>query len=409
MTFTIYMFHPAYNLNISDYTYQLPDSRIARFPLNERDSSKLLIFRNNLITTDVFSNLPDYFCENDMLTFNNSRVIRARIEMMKETGARIEIFCIEPHEPSDYQLSFAQQHTCQWKCMVGNFRKWKSGTLKNKVSSNILHAERIGRSGDYHIIRFSWDNGMDFATILDTCGYTPVPPYLNRQAEEIDNTRYQTVYSKHQGSVAAPTAGLHFTSQILQRLSDKNVRQNEITLHVGAGTFKPVNKNDVVQHDMHVEFFSVSTDVIREILAKKGVLTAVGTTSLRTLESIYWLGVKMMQNNTAAEYFHLEQWEACCLPQDICVSEALNKICEVLEAKGEDTFFASTKIMIVPGYTFRMCSKLITNFHQPRSTLLLLVSAFTGEYWKEIYQYALEHDFRFLSYGDSSLLFLPQQ
>ena len=395
-------------LTIADYTYHLPDERIAKFPLAERDHSKLLVYRNGIISTDVFSNLPDYFGKNDMLVFNNTRVIRARIEMEKETGARIEIFCLEPHEPHDYQLSFAQQHTCEWKCMVGNLKKWKSGILRKQVNINgtktEIRAERIAGCDHYQVIRFSWNNGMDFGSLLDSCGCTPIPPYLNRKTEQIDETRYQTVYSKHKGSVAAPTAGLHFTPQVLQRLSENGVTLNEITLHVGAGTFRPVQQNDAVQHEMHVEYFSIQLDVIRNFLANECVITSVGTTSLRALESIYWLGVKILHENIELENLHLNQWEAYTLPQHITIHQSLNIICEKLEINKQNTIYASTKIMIIPGYTFRICRKLITNFHQPQSTLLLLVGAFTGEHWKEIYQYALEHDFRFLSYGDSSLL-----
>jgi len=396
-------------LTITDYTYHLPSERIAKYPLDKRDQSKLLIYRNGLISNDIFSHLPDYIGKDDILVFNNTRVIRARIEMEKETGARIEIFCLEPHEPHDYQLSFARQHTCQWKCMVGNLKKWKSGILKKRVelgngTETELQAERITGSDQYQVIRFTWTGGMDFGSLLDACGYTPIPPYLNRKTETIDETRYQTVYSKHKGSVAAPTAGLHFTPQILQRLSDNGVKLDEITLHVGAGTFRPMQQNEISQHEMHVEYFSVQPDVIRNLLANKGVLTAVGTTSLRALESIYWLGVKMVKNNTGIENLHLDQWEAYSLPQNISMEHSLTKICETLEKNQQNTVFASTKMMIVPGYVFRICHRLITNFHQPQSTLLLLVGAFVGKRWKDIYQYALEHDFRFLSYGDSSLL-----
>ena len=393
------------------YSYHLPDDRIARYPLAERDQSKLLVYRNRTISTDVFSHLPEYINEGDMLAFNNTRVIRARIEMEKETGARIEIFCLEPHEPHDYQQSFAQQYTCQWKCMVGNLKKWKTGILKKQVVSNgtaiNLSAERIGGAEQYQVVCFKWNKPIDFGSLLDACGYTPIPPYLNRKTEEIDETRYQTVYSKHKGSVAAPTAGLHFTPQVLQQLSDKGVTLNELTLHVGAGTFRPVQQNDISRHEMHVEFFSVHLDVIRNLIANKGTITAVGTTSLRALESIYWFGVKMLRHNAELQNLRLDQWEAYTLPQDIPVYQSLTKVCEILEANQQNTLFASTKIMIVPGYTFRICKRLITNFHQPQSTLLLLVGAFVGKQWKEIYQYALDHDFRFLSYGDSSLLDCP--
>jgi len=396
-------------LTITDYTYDLPDERIAKFPLEKRDESKLLVYRNGVISTDVFSRLPDYIGKDDMLVFNNTRVIRARLEMEKETGARIEILCLEPHEPDDYRLSFARQRTCAWKCMVGNLKKWKSGLLKKQVelsngTATELQAERITGAERYQVIRFTWTGDMDFGALLDACGCTPIPPYLNRKTEEIDETRYQTVYSKHKGSVAAPTAGLHFTPEILQRLSDKGVKINEITLHVGAGTFQPIQQKNIRQHEMHVEYFFVQLDVIRNLLANKGTFTAVGTTSLRALESIYWLGVKMIKNDIVPENLHLDQWEVYTLPQNISVEQSLTKICETLEIHQQNTVFASTKMMIVPGYTFRICQRLITNFHQPQSTLLLLVGAFAGEHWKNIYQYALDHDFRFLSYGDSSLL-----
>jgi S-adenosylmethionine:tRNA ribosyltransferase-isomerase len=402
------MHHPANGLNITDYTYHLPDERIAKFPATERDRSKLLVYRNGSISSDIFSHLPDYTGKNDMLAFNNTRVIRARIEMEKETGARIEIFCLEPHEPHDYHLSFARQYACQWKCIVGNLKKWKPGVLKKRITWNgtetELQAERIKDAGRYQVIRFTWDSGMDFGSLLDACGCTPIPPYLNRKTEEIDETRYQTVYSKYKGSVAAPTAGLHFTPRVLQQLTDRGVKLNEVTLHVGAGTFRPVQQNEVSRHEMHVEFFSVNLDVIRNMVANRGTLTAVGTTSLRALESVYWLGVKMLQHNTGLDDLHLDQWEAYALPQDITVAQSLSRVCETLELNKRNTLYASTKIMIVPGYTFRICKRLITNFHQPKSTLLLLVGAFVGEHWKEIYRYALEHDFRFLSYGDGSLL-----
>ncbi len=400
--------NPANSLHITDYTYNLPDECIAKFPLAERDQSKLLVYRNGTIAIDVFSRLPDYIGKNDLMVFNNTRVIRARIEMEKETGAHIEIFCLEPHEPSDYQLSFSQQQTCQWKCMIGNLKKWKSGILKKRIACGKheieLHAERLYGTDHYQVVRFSWNDGIDFGTLLDACGQTPIPPYLNRKTEEIDETRYQTVYSKHKGSVAAPTAGLHFTPKVMQQLADKGVKLNELTLHVGAGTFRPVQQNDISQHEMHVEFFSVRIETLQQILANSGTTTAIGTTSLRALESIYWLGVKILHHHIELNDLQLDQWEAYSLPQNISVFDSLSNVCKMMISNHQKTLYASTKIMIVPGYMFRICRRLITNFHQPQSTLLLLVGAFVGERWKEIYQYALDHDFRFLSYGDSSLL-----
>jgi len=404
------MYYPASQINVADYVYNLPDERIAKFPENERDKSKLLVCRNGTITTDVFSNLPDYFNSDDTMIFNNSRVIQARVELFKNTGARIEIFCLEPFEPADYQLSFTQKQTCVWKCMVNNFRKWDSETvLEKKVIYNgmevQLQAKWAGSSQKCHLIRFNWDNEIDFGTLLDVCGQIPIPPYLKRKSEAIDETRYQTVYSKQNGSVAAPTAGLHFTPQVLMRLSEKGAKQNEITLHVGAGTFKPIKNNNVAEHDMHVEFFSASLKTIQDILKNKGVMTAIGTTSLRTLESIYWLGVKMLKNKKKNhDNFNIEQWECYTLPQEISVEESLKTVCEYLLNGKKNTLFASTNLMIVPGYKFRIVKRLLTNFHQSQSSLLLLVSAFIGEQWRDIYEYALKNDFRFLSYGDTSLL-----
>jgi S-adenosylmethionine:tRNA ribosyltransferase-isomerase len=401
-------------LQITDYTYDLPDERIAKYPVSERDQSQLLVYRKGAITKDSFARLPDYIGKKDMLVFNNTHVIRARIEMEKETGARIEIFCLEPYKPSDYQLAFAQRENCQWKCMVGNLKRWKSGSLRKKMElagqSITLSAEKVDvlshPTGGEHfsVIRFRWDSGIDFGSLLDAMGQIPIPPYLNRKAEEIDEHRYQTVYAKHKGSVAAPTAGLHFSPHIMRRLSEQGARLEEITLHVGAGTFRPVQQNEVKKHLMHVEFFSIHIDFIRRLLANEGCLTAVGTTTLRALESTYWIGVKLLQHGTELRHPELQQWEAYQLPQDFSTQLVLSNLLAAMEAAKQQTLSASTQIMIVPGYTFRLCRRLITNFHQPQSTLLLLVGAFVGEKWKEIYQYALDHDFRFLSYGDSSLL-----
>ncbi len=397
---------PADHIRITDYTYHLPDERIAKYPLPERDQSKLLIYKRGQITEDVFIRLPDYLSEGDMLVFNNTRVIRARIEMEKSTGARIEIFCLEPHDPSDYQLSFSQQQTCVWRCMVGNLKKWKSGILIKNIEYQgcliSLQAERLSGSDYDQVIRFTWNGGVDFGTLLDVCGYTPIPPYLNRKTEDIDELRYQTIYAKNKGSVAAPTAGLHFTPRVMEQVVQKGIMSEEITLHVGAGTFRPVQQDEVNLHKMHVEFFSVHVDLVKDILANKGTITSVGTTSLRALESLYWIGVKMLFTNKLS--FELLQWEIYTLPQNISLFDALSKILQVMNDSGQKILWASTQMMIVPGYKFRVCRRLITNFHQPQSTLLLLVGAFVGESWKGIYQYALTHDFRFLSYGDSSLL-----
>ncbi|MDR1866394.1 MAG: S-adenosylmethionine:tRNA ribosyltransferase-isomerase [Bacteroidales bacterium] len=393
------------HLQTADYTYVLPEERIAKYPLPERDRSKLLVFRNGTISGDIFAHLSEYIDRDDMLVFNNTRVIRARIEMEKETGARIEIFCLEPHDPSDYPSAFARRETCQWKCLVGNLKKWKSGTLTKTIAAGrqtiVLSARNMGDG----IVRFCWSGDMDFGALLELMGQIPVPPYLNRRAEPSDDTRYQTVYSKHRGSVAAPTAGLHFSQRLMRALTAKGVALEEITLHVGAGTFRPMRHGMVKAHEMHVERFSVRLDLIRRLLAAKGCPTAVGTTSLRALESMYWLGVKLLHPPAAdSGRMELKQWEDCRLPQSVSLHDALTTLAATLETSGQETLQASTQIMIVPGYAFRVCRRLITNFHQPQSTLLLLVGAFAGEKWKEIYRYALDNDYRFLSYGDSSLL-----
>ncbi|MDR0814981.1 MAG: S-adenosylmethionine:tRNA ribosyltransferase-isomerase [Bacteroidales bacterium] len=395
-------------LAIADFNYHLPEHRIAKYPLAERDQSKLLVYKNGAISNDSFENLPDYISKDDLMVFNNTRVIRARVEMEKETGARIEIFCLEPHKPVEYQLSFSQTESCQWKCLIGNQKKWKAGVLHKEITVDgkqiAFSAEKLNATDNYAVIRFGWTGGLDFGSVLDSFGQTPIPPYLNRKAEAIDEIRYQTVYSKHKGSVAAPTAGLHFSKRVLERLTEKGVCMEEVTLHVGAGTFRPVQHHDALQHEMHVEFFSVHIDLLRKILANTGRLTAVGTTSMRALESVYWLAVKQMQQAYDLRHSELKQWEACQLPQDIPLQEAISLLIAKMEAAGLQCLQASTQIMIVPSYTFRVCRRLITNFHQPQSTLLLLVGAFVGDKWKDIYNYAFENGFRFLSYGDSSLL-----
>jgi S-adenosylmethionine:tRNA ribosyltransferase-isomerase len=399
------------SLNISGYTYILPEKCIARYPLRERDMSRLLVFAGGNISEDIFSRLPDYIDSDDMLVFNNTRVIRARIEMEKETGARIEIFCLEPYEPADYAVSFAQRESCRWKCMVGNLKKWKSGVLKKQMvldgKTIDLFAEKQEITPHYTVIRFRWTGNADFGTLLDAMGQMPIPPYLNRKSEMIDEIRYQTIYSKYKGSVAAPTAGLHFSPQILQSLSAQGTSLEEITLHVGAGTFRPIQQDMVGEHRMHAETFSIRRDFIRKLLDCKGRLTAVGTTSLRALESAYWLGVKFMQPDTL-QRLELQQWEACELPQNISARDAFLHLEAAMNAAKLDVLHASTRIMIVPGYKFRVCKRLITNFHQPQSTLLLLVAAATGDQWQNIYRYAMNNGFRFLSYGDSSLLDIVQ-
>jgi len=396
------------NINIKAYDYTLPDEKIAKFPLFKRDESKLLIYRNKEIEESRFKCLSDYLPEKSLLIFNNTKVIQARLIFQKETGAQIEIFCLEPKEPADYAQVFIQNQNCTWLCMIGNLKKWKSGKLNLTVHSSQFTAERLESNGDTHLIRFEWNNpNLSFAEILETCGELPIPPYLNRKTEESDNQTYQTVYSKIKGSVAAPTAGLHFTKDVFESLSKKNIDFEELTLHVGAGTFKPVKTETIEEHVMHTECITIKKTTIEKILNNLGSIFAVGTTSVRTLESLYYIGVLISRNpNTLVQDIEVTQW----MPYNeennrLSANEALNFVLQYFKQNNLDSLTTHTQIMIVPGYRFKIVNGIITNFHQPKSTLLLLISAFVGQEWKNIYDYALGHDFRFLSYGDSSLLF----
>ena len=394
--------------NISDFNYNLPEERIAKFPLPERDDSKLLIFNSGEIEESCFTEIPKYLDSADLLVFNNTKVIRARLMFYKKTGAKIEIFCLEPQQPADYALSFQAHEQCSWKCIIGNSKKWKSEKLEMILSDPTketrLTVEKISNDGESHIINFQWDNSeLNFSDILDKIGQTPIPPYLNRLSDDSDITRYQTVYSKIKGSVAAPTAGLHFTEKVFENLRNKNVKTTEITLHVGAGTFKPVKSLTSDEHEMHTEHFSINFENLMIISTNFENITSVGTTTVRTLESIYWIGVKLILKLENA--FHISQKEVYNLPQNITQKDAFDAIKNEMTKEKIDILWASTQIMIVPGYNFKIVKKLITNFHQPQSTLLLLVSAFVKENnWQKIYEYALANNFRFLSYGDSSLL-----
>lgn len=394
------------NIRIEEFSYELPDSKIAKYPLQERDQSNLLAYNQGDVKKDSFKNLDKYIEPNTSFVFNNTKVIQARLQFFKRTGAKIEIFCLEPIEPSDYVLAFQQTHKVTWKCIVGNLKKWKSGSLSKKISIGNteieLKAAKLYGEGNAHIIEFSWDNrNFSFSEILENIGETPIPPYLNRDSEEIDKDRYQTIYSKLKGSVAAPTAGLHFTDQIIEKLKEKSVSIEEVTLHVGAGTFKPVKTETIDAHEMHTEHFIITKKTI-ENLIKSNKIVSVGTTSVRTIESLYWLGVKLIeQDNTE---FHITQWEAYKLKNDIDKNESLTAILDYLTNNNLAEIQASTQIMIYPGYSFKMVDVLITNFHQPKSTLLLLIAAFIGDNWKNVYDFALNNDFRFLSYGDSSIL-----
>ena len=395
------------NTNISEFTYTLPEDKIAKKPIAVRHSSKLLVYNKGSIIDESFSNCPNYVPTNTLLIFNNTKVIHARIIMQKSTGARIEIFCLEPYSPKNYEEIFLKKQTCSWKCIIGNAKKWKDGFLSSTFSIQgkqiTFTASKIDQIDDTSIIEFSWNDSFTFSEILDEIGKIPIPPYLNRESEEIDNLQYQTIYAKHEGSVAAPTAGLHFTDSVLQKFENKQIQTSQVTLHVGAGTFKPVKTDTYTAHIMHHEYFIVTKDLIQKINEGNKVITAVGTTSVRTLESLYWLGVKLVQNsNSSIE--ELSQWEPYELPQDISLQESFSKLLEYIETKNLKDIKAYTQIMIVPGYTFRVVTSMFTNFHQPQSTLLLLISAFIGENWKTVYEHALHNDYRFLSYGDSSLL-----
>ncbi|MDO4164428.1 MAG: S-adenosylmethionine:tRNA ribosyltransferase-isomerase [Bacteroides sp.] len=401
------------HIRISEFNYPLPDERIAKFPLPVRDQSKLLVYRHGEVSEDRFTSLPDYLPKGSLMIFNNTKVIQARLHFRKETGALIEVFCLEPIQPNDYVLNFQQTEHAAWLCMIGNLKKWKEGILRREMTVKgqplTLTAERGACHGTSHWVDFRWNNPeITFADILEVFGELPIPPYLNRETQESDKETYQTVYSKIKGSVAAPTAGLHFTPRVLDALREKGVDLEELTLHVGAGTFKPVKSEEIAGHEMHTEYISVSRSTIEKLIAHKGQAIAVGTTSVRTLESLYHIGVTLLRNPDAnEEELHVRQWqpyETDAQTDAIPTVAALQAIIGYLDRHGMETLHTSTQIIIAPGYEYRIVKAMVTNFHQPQSTLLLLVSAFVHGDWKKIYDYALSHDFRFLSYGDSSLL-----
>ena len=398
-------------IRIEEYDYPLPDERIAKFPLAKRDESKLLLYKDGQVSESVFKHIADYLPAGSLLVYNNTRVIQARLLFQKATGARIEVFCLEPAEPHDYALIFQQTERCSWICLVGNLKKWKDGLLTKKVTIQgeevILSAEKKESHGDSHRIEFTWNNPTyTFADLLDAAGVLPIPPYLHRETEKSDLVTYQTVYSKIKGSVAAPTAGLHFTPEVLADVDAHGIGREEVTLHVGAGTFKPVKSETIEGHEMHTEFISVRRSSIERIQKNLGKIIAVGTTSVRTLESLYYIGVKLTSHPDAtSEELVVNQW----MPYEaennrIPVAEALQHILDYLDRHQADKLVTATQIIIAPGYEFKIVRGIITNFHQPKSTLLLLISAFVKGNWRTIYDYALSHDFRFLSYGDSSLL-----
>lgn len=410
------------HLHISDFSYPLSDERIAKYPLAQRDQSKLLVYRHGEICQDTFVNLPDYLPSGALMVFNNTKVIRARLHFRKSTshdgvlGALIEIFLLEPAFPQEYQENFIQREKCTWYCLVGNSKKWKSGALFHDVEINgriiQLSATRIGTHGTSQEILFEWDGGVSFSEILEAMGELPIPPYLNRRTEESDLLTYQTVYSKIKGSVAAPTAGLHFTPMVLQDIDAHGIERQEVTLHVGAGTFKPVKAEEIGGHEMHTEHIAVHRSTIEALLRHGAKAIAVGTTSVRTLESLYYMGV--LSSGTVSkvdagmgEELHVPQWfayEYDSLAVRLSAEEALEALIRYMDDNAIDVLQSSTQIIIAPGYEYKIVDMMLTNFHQPQSTLLLLVSAFVGGNWRSIYDYALSHDFRFLSYGDSSLL-----
>ena len=402
------------HIHIADYNYDLPDERIAKYPKAVRDESKLLLYRGGQISEDVFYNLPNYLPKGELMVFNNTKVIQARLHFHKSTGALIEVFCLEPHTPHDYQVNFATTRRVAWTCLIGNLKKWKEGKLERTINVGgkevLLTAERVGVSGTGYEVVFDWgDDTVAFSEVLEAIGELPIPPYLNRETEASDLKTYQTVYSKVKGSVAAPTAGLHFTERVLAALDNNGIERNEITLHVGAGTFKPVKSEEIGGHPMHSEWIAVKRESIERLLAHGGHCVAVGTTSVRTLESLYYIGVMLHRNPDAhQDDLHVPQWmpyEYAASPElKLTTAEALRAIVDWLDRNKLPVLHTSTQIIIAPGYEYHVVKAMVTNFHQPKSTLLLLVSALIGDNWRRVYDYALSHDFRFLSYGDSSLL-----
>jgi S-adenosylmethionine:tRNA ribosyltransferase-isomerase len=397
------------SIRIEDYNYNLPDIQIAKYPLSERDASKLLRYEEGKVSEYIFKDLPSLLPSGSLMIFNDTKVVPARLHFQRETGAHVEVFCLEPVNPPEYNTAFAATGCCRWKCVIGNAKRWKNDVLllynpgnDQDVASLGLKARLVERNGETGIVEFSWQDGNPFSRVLEICGTVPIPPYLNRETESIDTERYQTLYAHVRGSVAAPTAGLHFTSSVLDEIAAKGIDCENVCLHVGAGTFLPVKSSDVADHPMHREPFVVSLDLLKRIRANKGKLIAVGTTSVRTLESLYYLGVSCIENGKPED---VGQWVPYERDYAYSLEESLDAIISYLQNNGLDEIKAGTRIIIVPGFRFRLVDLLITNFHQPESTLILLISAFVGGDWKTIYDYALTHNFRFLSYGDSSLLF----
>lgn len=396
-------------IRIENYNYPLPENRIARYPLPQRDGSKLLVYKNGTVTETGFRNISELVPERSLMIFNDTKVVPARLHFQRETGAHIEIFCLEPVFPEEYVSMFSVTDRCRWKCIVGNVKRWKNDTLKlynpsgdPSVEAVGLRADLIDRDGETSVVEFTWTDGAPFSKVLETAGSVPIPPYLNRDTEDVDLERYQTLYARYRGSVAAPTAGLHFTEEVLNALKSRNIDTDTVCLHVGAGTFLPVKSSLVSEHNMHREPFVVSLGLIEKLITRTGKVTAVGTTSVRTLESLYYVGVKCIEEGRPSD---VTQWEPYSREYPYSLEESLQAIVQYLKNNGLNELKIGTRIIIVPGYRFRVVDVLVTNFHQPQSTLLLLISAFVDGDWKNIYDYALRNDFRFLSYGDSSILF----
>lgn len=395
-------------IHIEDYNYGLEDARIAKYPLPERDASKLLHYKDGTVNEYVFRQLPDLLPEGALMVFNDTKVVPARLHFERETGAHIEIFCLEPVQPVEYNTAFAATDSCSWKCVIGNAKKWKQDVLhlynpenRADIAALGLEAHLEERDGQTGVVHFVWKDGSPFSRVLEIAGTVPIPPYLNRESEQIDTERYQTLYAHIRGSVAAPTAGLHFTEEVLERIREKGIQTRTVCLHVGAGTFLPVKSSLVSEHPMHREPFVVSKELLQRLKEGNAPVVAVGTTSVRTLESLYYMGVSCLENGVPAD---VEQWAPYTREYPYSTREALDALIGYLDRKGLENLVGGTRIIIVPGFRFRIVDKLVTNFHQPESTLILLVSAFVQGDWRTIYDYALRHDFRFLSYGDSSLL-----
>lgn len=396
-------------IRIEEFDYNLPDERIAKYPLEKRDASKLLMYREGKVSEYQFSTLPQLLPEDSIMVFNDTKVVPARLHFQRESGAHIEIFCLEPVSPEEYVSMFAVTDSCRWKCIVGNVKRWKNDTLSlynpgnaREISEMDLRADLVERCGETSIVEFKWGNGASFSKVLEVCGSVPIPPYLNRETEDVDLERYQTLYARYRGSVAAPTAGLHFTESVLDAIRNRNISTDTVCLHVGAGTFLPVKSSLVSEHTMHREPFVVTLSLLERILASEGDVIAVGTTSVRTLESLYYIGVSCIEKGMPCD---VGQWDPYSREYDYSTEESIKAIISYLKENGLDELKLGTRIIIVPGFRFRIVDVLVTNFHQPQSTLLLLISAFVDGEWKSIYDYALENGFRFLSYGDSSVLF----